>query len=167
MKVSRQDWIKILCGIALGSFVLAFAQGWFAVQLQYFIILLMIVFGMFVFWHKKESKIIDIEKAYKTCLPELQRFGLASESGAKLLRFFKVSDNKRFSSYGKVWDLEFKGNPGRSVILVDARTGKIVGGDLHAVPRESPIQTGWKEPTYMVYPPRRMKRTIKEEVKPS
>ena len=167
MKVSRQDWIKVLCALSAGSFLISFVQGWLGIQLIYFVFLIFALVFFFVVWHKKESKIIDMDKANENAMAMLQKMGMISDSGAEMERGFKVSDNKRFSSYGKVWDLEYKGNPSRIAVLVDAKTGKIVGTDFRAPPRESPIQMGWKEPTYMYPSPGRIKRKIEEEVKTS
>lgn len=166
MKLSRQDGIKILCAIAIGSAALAFVQGWMGIQMQYFLILVMVIVGAFAFWHKKEGKTMDVSEAYKAALPYLREFNFASESGAKLNWASRHSDDKRFSSTGKVWDLEFQGSPSKAVVQIDAKTGKVVNLALNTESRQPPFFEEPEERIGRYTYPRRVKKEYKEEVKP-
>lgn len=169
MKFSKQDWIKVLCGIAIGSYVLAFAQGWWHTQLLYFVILSIATFMGFVIWHRKESKTIDLAKAKEIAENELRRMKIPgiTESGGKVEWMSKYSDNKRFSSYGKIIDIEFSCSPNKVVVQIDAKTGKVLNVAANTQGRDPPFFKEWKEPMYYrPYPGRGLKREYKEEVKP-
>ena len=169
VKIGREDWIKIFAGLAILSFVAAFIQGWVQLQLQYFAIMVGITVLLFALWHKKESRTMDVKQAYERSLPLLNYFKVSSESGARLQWASRHTDNKRFSTSGKVWDLQFRGNPSKAVVQLDAKSGKVVNLILDTEERQAPIHLGWGEettPRYR-YPYPKMKREVKEEVKPS
>lgn len=166
MNLKNEDWVVILCVLAIVSAIFAFIQGWLNIQLQYFVLLVAGLAAVGAILRQKETKTIDIDEAYALSIPKLQKLGLATPAGAKLVRGFKVSDNKRFSSYGKVWDMEFRSQTRSGVVLVDSKTGKILGIDTDSPTRESPLAAGWKEPIYGPQQPIRFKRKTEEEVKP-
>ena len=166
MKLGKEEWIAVLGIVAVGSFIFSFIQGWLAIHFMYFLALLGVITVLFGAWHTKSKKTVGVDKAYDTALPILQKFKLASDSGASLSKFFRVPDNKRFSTSGKIWELEFKGNPGSHVVLIDAKTGKVVGGEFYGPQLESPMTKPWTEPA--IYRPQigKYKKEVKEEVRP-
>jgi len=164
MKFSRENWIILLGVLVLVSFVFSWIQKWLDIQLQYFLLLIGIIGCLFLLWYKKESKTISIEEAYKVAVSLLNKFRVGTEQGVKLRWAVRHTDQKRFSSSGKVFDLEFAGSPNKYVVQIDAKTGKVVGLALDVEGREPPFLEK-EEPVYFYRAPK-VKRELKEEVKP-
>jgi hypothetical protein len=163
--MKKENWILVFGALSIASVVLTWFQGWLGVQVQYFLLLIGIMAVLFVFWHRKASKTLTVEEAYNIALPLLRRFRVGSEAGAKLRFASRHTDQKRFSSSGRLWDLEFQtGNPSKAVVQIDAKTGKVCNLVLDTEGRIPPIFEK-EEPVY-IYKPPKMKREVKEEVKP-
>jgi hypothetical protein len=164
-RMKRENLILILGALSIVSVVFSWLQGWLGIQLQYLLLLVGIIAILFVIWHRKESKTLSVEEAYNIALPILKKFRACGDSGAKLRFASRHTDQKRFSSSGKIWDLEFQtGNPSKAVVQIDAKTGKVVNVVLDTEGRTPPIFEK-EEPVY-IYKPPKMKREVKEEVKP-
>jgi len=165
-KILKDNWIVIFGFLILASLALAWAQKWLDIELKYFLILSGILAVLFTVWHKKESKTMSIEEAYRTAVPLLNKFKVGTEQGVKLRWAVRTTDQKRFSSSGKVFDMEFSGSPNKHVVMVDAKTGNVVGVALDIEGREPPFMVP-REEVQPVYRMPRVRRKVEEEVQPT
>ena len=134
-----------IVGIAtILSFIFSYVQGWFNLQIQYFIVALIAICAIVYLIYNKSAKEKDLFKEIERMKPIIKR-----ELGynPRVDWAAKHSDNKRFSKSGKVIDIQYKGNPAKPVIYLDAKSGGAVLWAPETKGREAPINIPENEPS--------------------
>jgi len=168
MKIFSKDSLIIVLAVAvIGSFIFSYYQGYFQIQMEYFLMIFLGLFGFFFFIFQKSQKRLDYKAAIKKGKDVLENLGIRP----RLVRGFSVTDGRRFSKSGKVWDIRAKGSPQETAVLLDRKGGEVIGFDLKADDDNSPIQYLYRfqTPAISHYIPRatKRKRKVEEEVKPA
>ena len=157
--------IILLALATVGSFGFTYMQGYFQLQIAYFMIILLLISGFFYLMFHKSVGTTDYQKAMDTAKDVLEKLG----KKPTILRAFAVRDGKRFSKSGQVWDVRGKGSPQEMAVLLDEKSGKVKGVDLDVKIGDSPVNHLYKYqyPAISHHLPRGRKRKtkIEEEVK--
>lgn len=159
--ISRTELVQIISGFLVGYLILAFFQGWIKLQFIHFIIFFGMVAGFLYFFNRKVSKSISYKEAWEISLPVFKRYGINIGREPKMDWISRHSDNRRFSSSGKIWDIRTRNLPKNGVVQLDAKTGEIVNIATNIKREDSPVGLGWSTPTIdperFVYWPKRDK----------
>ena len=128
--------------IALSSFVFAYIQGYFVLNVVYFLFVAGVLAAVSLLGVRHETREITWQEALKNIEPVSQKFKVSRGVQPKVLWGTMRSDMRRYSSSGKVWDIQMEAGQGNAAISQDAKSGRIVGFDFNVGTRSSPIAMG-------------------------
>lgn len=167
MNLFSKNTLLILLAVAvIGSFVFSYMQGYFHVQMEYFLVTFLGLFGFFYFVYHRSQKSMDYREAIKRSKDVMENLGTKTS----IKRGFAVTDGRRFSKSGKVWDMRAEHGPTETAVFLDKKSGDVVAFDTGANDANSPTQYLWRfqtEASTHYIPEQRIKRKVEEEIKPS
>jgi len=130
----------------IGSFVFSIINGYVILNLMYYILIFGVLGAWLLLGARQESRKVDWQKALKNIEPISHKFKVSHSDVTPRVEWGMVrSDMKRYSSSGKVWDVQLKYDKGNAAIVQDRKTGDILGFDLTVGERQSPIKQGMWE----------------------
>jgi len=162
MKLLTKNTLIIILAVAtIGSFIFSFWQGYLQLQIQYFIVITVVIAGFFYFLYWKSTKEVD----YKYALKKSQEVLAGKTSEIPSSKSFVKIKRKTFLGSNNIWLVLSKGSPTKYGVVIDAPSGKVIGGDVDMQEGESPIKTLLNQikPPEMTIKPLRHKKKIKYE----
>jgi len=94
MKIFSKDTLIIVLALAtIGSFAFSYWQGYFHLQMEYFLVVFFSIMGFFYLIYHKSSTTLDYKQARKKAKEALHDLG----KNPVIKRGFTVADGKRFS----------------------------------------------------------------------
>ena len=151
----------------LGSFIFAYIQQYFILNLTYFAF----IAGILIVWAalgaRQETRKISWQQAIKNLEPVTAKFK-ASHGVTPKVDFMTVrSDMRRYSDSCKVWDAQMDTANGKVAILQDRRSGEIVALDFTVGSRTSPVAQGrWETNMPPQYVPPKTETLLKTKTTP-
>jgi len=160
MKITK-DTVILLIGLAgITSTIFSFWQGYFNIQIYYFLGIVGVATFILLTWYKKASK----DKNWKEVLKSTDSI----ESAISTMGLSeKVNWMEKYPRPQKYWDVNTKGNPHHHIVRVDASTSEVVGLALETSEKKSSLETekvGDRFPP-QAYAPSRRKEQVKTEIR--
>lgn len=154
----------------LGSFLFAYIEGYFLLNVIYFLFISGILVAIALYGIKHETRKVTWTQALKNIMPVAQKFKVSHGVQPKVKWGTVRNDMRRYSDSGKVWDIQMESQYGNAAVLQDRKTGDIVTFDFTVGERQSPVAQGlWETNLPPMYTPQTGKiETLikkKEEVK--
>ena len=128
--------------IVLGSFVWSYIQGYFVLNVVYFLFIFGILVAFNLYGIKHETRKVDWKHALKNIMPVAQAFKVSHGVQPKVKWGTVRSDMRRYSESGKVWDIQMESDRGNAAVLQDRKTGDILTFDFTIGERQSPVAQG-------------------------